>query len=376
LSSANQLRLMADFSRWLDAAGVPVDHVDWDVVDRFLAKRRRTHTQFITERALSPLLQYLASAEGVPAAPRERPRRSGVLAEYERYLVEERAVQPARVELCLAVATKFLDGKRIATLQPADVTRFVDDDAAAHDPSGHLSALRSLLRFLFVASKTALNLVHAVPSTPRWRQPSLPQVLERRELETVLATCDRRSIVGGRDYAVLLLLGRLGLRAGEVAALQLDDADWRVGELSILGKGRTLSRLPIPVDVGEALATYLRRARRNTATRALFVHCRAPYGAMTSGAIIRIAQTALRAAGIPRGGAHRFRHTAATQMLRNGATPTEIAQVLRHRHLATTALYAKVDRDALRSLAKPWPIDAPSPQLLRALVQDWPGGVP
>jgi len=376
LSSANQLRLMADFSRWLDAEEVDLDRVDRDVVDRFLTKRRRTHTQFFTERAVSRLLRYLEIAGAITIAAPERRPRHGLLAEYERYLVEERAIGPGRLAVCLAVATEFLEGKRIATLQAADVTRFVGACAGRPGLSSCLSGLRSLLRFLFASSKTVLNLAYAVPSVPQWRQQSLPQALEPHELQAVLATCDRRSAIGCRDYAVLLLLGRLGLRAGEVAALQLDDVDWRAGELTIRGKGRTLDRLPLPIDVGEALVAQLRRAVRSKTTRALFVRCRAPYEPVRAGAIIAIAQRALRAAGIPRGGAHRFRHTAATQMLRRGATSTEIAQVLRHRHVDTTAIYAKVDRGSLRSIAKPWPADAPHRKLVRALAQRWPGGVP
>jgi len=374
LSLANQLRLMADLSRWLQAAKTPVTAIDHDVVARFLAKRRRTHTQFITERALAPLLRYLQTV-GVRAvvAPDRRPD-GELLREYERYLVEERAVLPARRDLCLAVATEFLDGKRVSTLKAKDVTRFVDARAARPGLSGVLSALRSVLRFLFVTSKTTLHLIYAVPAVPRWRLASLPKFLEPSELEAVLATCDRRTVVGCRDYAVLVLLGRLGLRACEVCRLQLDDVDWTTGEILIRGKGRALSRLPLSVDIGEAIVAYLRRAIRSKTTRAAFVRCRAPYDAVQPGAIIAIARTALRAAGISNGGAHRLRHTAATQMLRRGASLTEIAQVLRHRHVDTTAIYAKVDRDSLRSIAKAWPVDIVDIGRIRDLAQAWPGG--
>jgi integrase len=167
----------------------------------------------------------------------------------------------------------------------------------------------------------------------------------------------------------------LGLRACEVAALQLDDLDWKSGELVIRGKGRVLSRLPLPIDVGEAIVAYLRRGIRSKATRAVFVRSRAPYDAVGSGAIIAIAKAALRRAGIEHGGAHRLRHTAATQMLHRGASLTEIAQVLRHRHIDTTAIYAKVDRDALRLIAAPWPVEEFDADMLRALAPSWPGGV-
>lgn len=374
LSAANQLRLMADMSGWLEATAISLDEIDHRVVGRFLAKRRRTHTQFTTERAIAPLLRYLAAARAIgPIDPPAR-RRSKLLREYERYLVEERGVLPARRALCLDIAEQFLDGKRVRTLTAKHVTRFVDARAARPGLSGDLSALRSLLRFLFISSKTRLQLMYAVPSSPRWRLASLPKALEPSELEAVLATCDRRTLAGCRDYSVLVLLGRLGLRAGEVAALRLDDLDWKAGEIVVRGKGRVLSRLPMPVDVGEGIVAYLRRSRRSKGTRSVFVGSRAPYGAVTSGAIIGVAKTALRAAGIEHGGAHRLRHTAATQMLRRGASLTEIAQVLRHRHIDTTAIYAKVDRTSLRSLARPWPADQPDRDLLRRLAQPWPGG--
>lgn len=374
LSLANQLRLMADWSRWLQSAKTLVEEINADIVARFLAKRRRTHTQFVTERALAPLLRYLHAIGAVSMVEQEQRPQGELLQEYERYLVEERAVLPARQVLCLAVAAEFLDGKRVGALKAKDITRFVDARAGRSGLSGVLSALRSVLRFLFVTSKTPLNLTYSVPAVPRWKQASLPKFLEPSEFEAVLATCDRRTIVGCRDYAVLVLLGRLGLRACEVSALQLEDLDWTAGEIVIRGKGRALSRLPLPVDIGEAIVAYLRRATRSKTTRAAFVRCRAPFDAVMPGAIIAIAKTALRAAGITSGGAHRLRHTAATQMLRHGASMTEIAQVLRHRHVDTTAIYAKVDRDSLRSIARAWPLDVADGGLLRELAAVWPGG--
>jgi integrase len=157
--------------------------------------------------------------------------------------------------------------------------------------------------------------------------------------------------------------------------MQIEDIDWRSGEVTIRGKGRSLARLPLPVDVGEAVVAWLRRGLRSTSTRSVFVSVRAPYGPLTSYAIAGIASTAMRAAGIDRGGAHRLRHTVATEMLRRGASMTEIAQVLRHRHVNTTAIYAKVDRISLRTIVKPWPVEGPDPERIRELASPWPGGV-
>lgn len=376
LSAANQLRFMADLSRWLDKAGKTIEQVDREVVGRFLAKRRRTHTRFNTDRAVKPLLRYLADIgivvfEPVPA---RRPQRE-VLRAYERYLIEERGVLPARQTAYLIVANDFVRGRRVSTLTAADVTRAVDAHAAKSGFSGWLSSLRSLLRFLFISVRTATNLVYAVPSTPSWSQQSLPQALEPHELDAVLTVRDRRSLAGCRDYAVLLLMARLGLRGCEVAGLQLEDIDWKTGEITVHGKGGSLSRLPLPVDVGRAVVAYLKRSPRHVTARTVFVSCRAPYGSLSSPSVVQIAHSALRAAGIDRGGSHRLRHTAATQMLRCGSSMTEVAQVLRHRHINTTAIYAKVDHASLRMLAKPWPADAPDPDQLRELVRPWPRGV-
>ena len=375
LSLANQLRLIADLSHWLKRKRISVEEICRDVVDRFLAKRRRTHTHFTSERAARPLLAHLEAIGAVPAMViAERPR-SDLLREYERYVVDERGVTLAVRDRYLAVASEFLEDREASSLTARDVTRYVSRHVGISWFEGWLSALRSVLRFLFVTAKTKTNLVFAVPSTPRWSQTSLPQALEPDELAAVLSSRDRRTITGCRDYAILVLLARLGLRACEVAALHIEDIEWHSGEVMIRGKGRSLARLPLPVDVGEALVAWLRRRRRHKSTRSAFLSVRAPYGPLRSSAIVAIAMTAMRAAGIDRGGAHRLRHTAATQMLRRGASMTEIAQVLRHRHLNTTAIYAKVDRVALRTIAKPWPVDRPDPERIHELAPAWPGGV-
>jgi integrase/recombinase XerD len=372
LSLANQLRLMADLSRWLDEGGIDLGDLIPERVEAFLAKRRRTHTQFISQRAMAPMLSYLRRVGAVPALVPIVSARGELLARYEAHLLGERGVAPARAALYLAVAEECLRGRKVAALSAADVTGLVRAHARRPGFSGWLTALRSALRFLFVSGETSTNLTYAVPSAPCWRQASLPKALESSEVDGMLATCDRRTIVGRRDHAVLLLMVRLGLRAGEVAALTLDDIDWKAGEIVVRGKGTT-GRLPLPVDVGQSIVAYLRRRGRSE-SRAVFLKSRAPYGGGTAGMITQIAHSALRTAGISSGGAHRLRHTAATQMLRRGASLTEIAQVLRHRHIDTTAIYAKVDRDGLRGLAQPWPTGGlADADAMRALAQPWPG---
>ncbi len=216
------------------------------------------------------------------------------------------------------------------------------------------SGLRCLLRYLRMVGLIELPLEWAVPGIADLRDRSLPRGLEPAVVAKLLASCDRRRTVGRRDYAILLLLCRLGLRRSEVARLTLGDLEWRAGELLVRGKGGRLDVLPLPVDVGEAIVSYLRR-RPRVDNRALFLRVHAPAGALRPSAVLSIVRAACRRAELPLVGAHQLRHTAATGMLRGGASLAQIGQVLRHRDQRTTARYAKVDRATLRKLARPWP---------------------
>jgi integrase len=215
--------------------------------------------------------------------------------------------------------------------------------------------LRSFLRFLALEGVTAVALDHAVLSVAGWN-PSLPRAVSSADVARLLASCDRRRAIGRRDYAILLLFTRLGVRGGEVVAMELDDIDWRVGEVTVRGKGRRVDRLPLPAEVGEALATYLQRGRPTSASRRLFLRSVAPFvGFADTGALRGVLQRACQRAGVGYVSPHRLRHTTATELLRAGAGLGEIGQILRHRSSVTTATYAKVDHDQLRLLARPWP---------------------
>jgi site-specific recombinase XerD len=220
-------------------------------------------------------------------------------------------------------------------------------------------ALRSFLRFLHVRGETSGDFSRAVPTIQKWRQASVPQYLSPDEVSQVLAATPRSGVKGRRDYAILLLLARLGLRAREVVLLEMGDIRWRSGELLVRGKGGVLDRLPMLSDAGKALAAYLREGRPASAPRRVFLRLIPPYVGFTGpGSVGHVVRAALARAGIrrtTRGAAHIFRHSLATAMIRSGASLPEISEVLRHRSQDTTAIYAKVDFDALRTVARPWP---------------------
>lgn len=200
-----------------------------------------------------------------------------------------------------------------------------------------------------------MPLAGAVPSVARWSVAGLPRGLTTKQVRALLASCDRRRALGRRDYAILVLLARLGLRAAEVSALRLDDIEWRAGEIVVRGKGRTEERLPLPADVGDAIAAYLQRGRPRRPEREVFLRVIAPLRGLSPDGVSEVVRAASERAGLGSFGSHRLRHTAGTQLLQAGGSLPEVAEVLRHRTVATTAIYAKVDDSALRGLAVSWP---------------------
>jgi site-specific recombinase XerD len=221
-----------------------------------------------------------------------------------------------------------------------------------------VSGLRAWLRFLHVAGMTPVSLAGSVPAVAGWSGTSLPRAMNPTSVKALLGSCDRRTVKGRRDLAVLTVMARLGLRVSEVAALELADVDWRGGQILIRGKASRVERLPLPVDVGQALADYVQRGRPRGEHRELFLRMVAPHGAVTASAVKVIVHAACARVGLPPLGAHRLRHTVASDLLRHGAGLPEIGQVLRHRSIAATAIYAKTNTVALRQLARPWPGDA------------------
>lgn len=368
LSAANQLRLMAHLSRWLACQDLAAADLCVEYTTKFLeARRAKGYTARLSSRALVPLLGYLRTlgAAPEPVPPATSPV-AGLLAEYRMYLFHERGLAEATVISRQRTARLFLDRRfldhggelALADLNAQDVTLFVLAECPVRGVGSAkllVCGLRSLLRFLHVSGRVPLALWSAVPAVAGWRGGSLPRAVPPGTVPRLLAGCDRRRNVGRRDFAILMLLSRLGLRAGEVAALELDDINWRAGELIIRGKGRRRERLPLPADVGAAVAAYLRRGRPRSEDRSLFQRTRAPHGPLGVSGVKSVVRNACLRAGLHPFGGHRLRHTVATQMLAAGAGLPEVAQLLRHRSIMTTAGYAKVDRVVLRDLALPWP---------------------
>jgi integrase/recombinase XerD len=369
-SAAEQhMCFVAHLDRWMTAHGLTVDDLSGPVIADYLAARRSDgYVQYLSGKATRPLLDYLTTLGVLPAeAPVDPGPVEGLLARYAEYLLVERGLTAGTVRGYVDAVRPFvvtrLRGDLLdwAGLTGAGVTGFVVaacPGRAAGTAKLIVCALRSLLRWLHLTGRIPAPLTDAVPAVAGWRLTGLPRGLTPGQLRALLTSPDRRTATGRRDYAVLLLLSRLGLRAGEVAALGLDDVDWRDGQIQVRGKGNRVERLPLPTDVGAAIAGYLRRGRPATALdRAVFVRVHAPHRALTTGGITMIVFDNAARAGLGAVHAHRLRHTAATAMLRAGSPLAEVGQVLRHRSALTTAIYAKVDRDALAVLARPWPVE-------------------
>ena len=362
--------VLADFSRWLKQKQIAIQDLDSSVVDRFLRLRRRQErVRRGDPLALARMLNLLCQTGIVK--PSDKPVSgdacSRMVEEFRCYLLQERGLSTATLQNYLPVIEQFLSERFrnrtpiVRSLRAPDVTGFVVRHAS------HLSsvraklmvtALRSFFSYLRYRGAISTDLAGCVPTVPNWSLSALPRFLPAAEVERVLKCCDRKTSVGRRNYTILLLLARLGLRAGEVVVLNLGDIDWSTGQITIRGKGGRSAQLPLPPDVGEALASYLRDDRPRCATRRVFVRHRAPLaGFANSSTISSIVRRALKHAGIQSAhtGAHVLRHSLATSLLRQGGSLDEIGELLRHQSPNTTAIYAKVDLAALQTLALAWP---------------------
>jgi integrase/recombinase XerD len=362
------LRLMVHLSRWLDARNLSGSDLTEARARRFLrARRAEGHKHPVSMAGMAPLLEFLRS---VGAAPNAEPAAvagtvEALMANYRRYLLEERGLsERSSVPGYLAVACRFAAHvpirapEEIRDLSAATVTSFVLSVArrqSVGEAKTTSTRLRSFLRYLGLEGAAPAGLVAAVPSIAGWQMTGLPRAISAANVAALLDSCDRRRPIGRRDFAILVVLARLGLRAGEVAGLRLQDIDWRAGEIVVNGKANRQDRLPLTHEVGEAIAVWLQEGRPRCSTTAVFTRLLAPHRGLSGRAVSGVVRQACLRAGLPQIGSHRLRHTVATETLRAGGSLTEVGQLLRQHSLAATSLYAKVDRIALSAVARPWP---------------------
>ena len=368
MSREYKVNQMARLSRWLDGQGLAVGDVDAARIEAFLAAFVATRKQAPTARAMMPLMDWLRAQGAIGAVHATPPQAiDDLMDRYRLWMVRGRALAARTVGRYEKTARRFLaarveaagDGTSVKDLTGETVTSFLLAEVArglgAGSLQGRVAELRSLLRFLYLEGFTDIELAQAVPPVPGWKDTAVPPRLAAAQVRVLLDSCDRTTPTGMRDFAMLMLLARLGLRASEVAGLRLGDVDWRAGELVVRGKGRREDRMPLPADVGEALAAYLVEGRLRVESRSVFLTVVAPQRPLCSTAVSEMVWRQCTRAGLTPVRAHRLRHALATDLLDRGVTLPEIAQVLRQRDLATTAVYAKVDHVVLRELALPWP---------------------
>lgn len=365
--AGGQGRLFGELSEWLGARELGPGELTDERMEEFLAARRRLGVrQHFTSRAVGPMVGYLRGLGVVPAPKRAAPMdpASALVEHYRGYLADQRGLVEKVVASYVGEAARFValtapgGAADVAALTTAAVSTFMAG-ASARRSRGSVAnlvpALRSFLRFVHIEGITTVDLAVAVPSLAGRSERTVPKVLSPPEVARLIASCDLRRGIGRRDRAILVALVRLGLRAGEVAGLGLDDIDWRAGEVVVHGKGPRDEVLPLPTDVGEAIAGYLTRGRPHNETRAVFVRAVAPRVALSPAGVSWVVYAACDRAGLARVSAHCLRHSAASHMLAAGSSLAEVAQVLRHRRVATTAIYAKVDQATLAGLARTWP---------------------
>lgn len=361
------LKDLGAVGRWMSREGLREAQLDEAAMVAFLvASGAGGGRRVLGPRAMAPLLSYLRGVGVCPLAKQPQTPLAVLLADYRIWMVQERGLAATTVLRYENTARRFLQQQAMVhgVLEPAhlkgmDINAFLLREfgrVSAGSAKGRVAELRAILRYLYLRELTPLRLGTAVPPVGGWRLATLPPpAMSVADVQKLLDSCDRTTDVGARNFAILTLVARLGLRSVEVARLELQDVDWRAGELIVRGKARRQDRLPLPTEVGNALVAYLAWDRTPVEARQLFLTCRAPRGPIRADLVNDVVERACSRAGLPRVGPHRLRHALAAELLRQGAGLLAISQVLRHQDLATTALYAKVDLVTLRLVAQPWP---------------------
>jgi site-specific recombinase XerD len=362
------IRAAGHFAHWLEGEGVPASEIGGDMAERFLEEQGADHGRAALDHLLCVLRAKPRSKSRKPANAARKPG-DPVLDEYERYLRDVRGLAPSTCEDYRAIVQRFLGatfGEKptsVGCLTPEHVVEYVTARVALVKPGTtrhEATVLRGFFRSLQLSGLRDTRLAESVPTVANWRLSHLPRFLAEDELRALLASFDRSTPLGRRGYAIALCLARLGLRSCEVAGLTLEDLDWRAATIRIkASKVRRMRLLPLPADVGRAVAAYLRHGRPPSAERRLFLQHRPPHAPLEAGAVQHLIPAAFRRVGLPEKGAHTLRHTAATRLLRAGASLKEVADVLGHRSLDTTTIYAKVDLPRLAAVALPWPEAGP-----------------
>lgn len=367
-SARELMRLVADVSRWLAQRGLVVGDLTAEVIERFFATGGAVHSVRRSQRSMTPIVAYLRSLGVVTVeaavAPGRTQGESELLECFRGWCASQRGLTSTTTDQYVLRAAMFLEMWRpdgdvtLADLDGAAIVaaiRVASEIQPAPTLRCMVTALRSFLRFLYVTGRTSIPLVAAVPALKAWPRTALPSAIPAGDARRLVAGCDIATARGRRDAAVLVVLLRLGLRAAEVARVELEDIDWRGGEVTIRGKGGRGDVLPLPVEVGEAIAAYLRGGRPSSSSRAVFLTAVAPIRPLSSDGVALLVRRACERCGVAKIGPHRLRHTLATETLRAGAPMAEVAQLLRHADQATSSIYAAADVAAVAALASPWP---------------------
>jgi len=357
----NMLKILGDLGRWMIVQDVTAGQLSSDSLEQFRGFCSVSMQRPPTAKSLSPLTDFLKAEGLLTDSPTWMGPLDELITDYRGWLVTDRGLAQATIVRYENLARRFLTDacpRGVAELTGTDIVAFLLAESprvSVGAVKGRVAELRSLLKFLYLRGLIPRQLTSAVPPVAGWHDVGIPKSITAAQVQRLLDTCDRENPVQIRDYAILTMVARLGLRSIEVARLEVGDLDWRGGRVILRGKASREDAMPMPVDVGEALSIYLSTARPVTTLRPVFVTCKAPLRGIRADLVSDVTRRACDRAGLPRVGAHRLRHSLATEMLRRGVPLVDISQVLRHRDLATTAIYAKTDIATLRNIAVEWP---------------------